>query len=404
MYLKTQNKNECCGCTACVQVCTHKALVMREDEEGFFFPVKDAAACVDCGLCEKVCSFVSPVYISDKPDVYASYLKEENERMKSSSGAIFFAIARETIRRKGIVFGAVLDKELKVKHASAETLEALLPLRGSKYVQSDLGDTFNQIKAELRLGRFVYFTGTPCQVAGLKGFLRRPYNNLLTSDLVCHGVPSQLLFDEHLRYLRDKYRGDILSYKFRDDEGWGGCESITIQRGAQTRMVKLPTYELSPFLYSFMYAMTYRYSCYNCPFSRLPRQGDITLADYWGVKEFFPQLDSSKGVSLILANTEKGKSFWKEITPLVESYKSDIQSAAKSNANLRSHSKLPSIRKNIYNRMKTDGYAKLAKTVFRSPQYRRIKLRLFVKKLLGEKIIFMLRTLKSKSTTHVHNI
>ena len=153
-----------------------------------------------------------------------------------------------------------------------------------------------------------------------------------------------------------------------------------------------------------MYAMTYRCSCYNCPFSRLSRQSDITLADYWGVKEFFPQLDSSKGVSLVLVNTEKGKGFWNEVMPLVEYYESNIQSAAKNNANLRSYSKLPPIRKTIYNRMKIEGYEKLANTVFRGPQYRKIKLRLFVKKLLGEKITLMARAIKSKSKIYVQNI
>ena len=404
MYLLSKNKNECCGCTACVQICTHKALVMQEDEEGFLYPVKDINSCVNCGLCEKVCTFTSPLFIGDRQDVYASYLKDENERKKSSSGGVFFAISQEVIKRNGIVFGAVLDKDLKVKHTSAETLDELLPLRGSKYVQSDLRNTYSQIKAELRAGRLVYFTGTPCQVAGLKGFLRQPFDNLLTSDLVCHGVPSQLLFDEHLRYLRNKYCGDILEYKFRDDEGWGGCESVMIKIGSQIRVVKLPTYELSPFLYSFMYAMTYRCSCYNCPFSRLSRQSDITLADYWGVKEFFPQLDSSKGVSLVLVNTEKGKGFWNEVMPLVEYYESNIQSAAKNNANLRSYSKLPPIRITIYNRMKIEGYEKLANTVFRGPQYRKIKLRLFVKKLLGEKITLMARAIKSKSKIYVQNI
>ena len=199
MYLKTLDKYECCGCTACEQVCAKGAISMVQDIEGFTYPVIGKDLCIDCGLCEKVCAFAQPQYANSKiPAVYATHLKKIEERKKSSSGGIFYAIATWVIAQGGVVYGAAFDKDMQLSHIGVGNLEDLEKLRGSKYLQSAMGNTYKEVRQLLKQGRWIYFTGTGCQVAGLKAFLRKEYTTLVTSDLVCHGVPSQNLFDMHI--------------------------------------------------------------------------------------------------------------------------------------------------------------------------------------------------------------
>jgi len=379
MYLITHDKTECCGCSACEQVCGHGALKMEADKDGFIFPVKNLDKCTDCGLCEKVCPYVHlGENQQDEPTVYAAYSKSVAERQKSSSGAMFFMIAKYVIEQGGIVYGSTLDKEMQVHHVSAESLDELQKLRGSKYVQSRMNDTYREIRNHLRNGRLVYFSGVGCSVAGLKSFLMKDYPNLITSDIVCHGTPNQKLFDEHIAYLENKHHGKVVDYQFRDNALWGGCESVTIVTDSQTRKTyRLPSYSLSPYLYSFMYAMTYRDSCYECPFASVPRQGNITLADFWGVTKYLPELDSSRGVSLVLVNSEKGREILNKIQPEIMLADSTLSNAAAENHNLIAHTVKPEIRNHIFEDIKNDGYAKIAETIFRPANY--TKLRLFYK-------------------------
>lgn len=386
MFLNTNIKSECCGCTACEQVCHLKAISMEADSEGFLYPVKDETLCNKCGLCERICPFEHPSYVNrNSPRVFAAYNKNEAERKKSSSGGGFYIIAKEVIALGGIVYGATMGDDLRVVHKTASTIEELKTLRGSKYVQSCLQDCYGKIKGDLKSSCLVYFTGTPCQVAGLKSYLRKDYPNLLTSDLVCHGVPSQKLFNMHIEYLKEKYSSSKISeYQFRDNERWGGCEifnSIDL-RGVET-VRKLPTFELSPFLYSFMYSFTYRYSCYACPFAKMPRQGDITLADYWGVQKYHPEMKTKNGVSLILLNTVHGEYFWNKIKDKLTYVESRLDWAIENNRNLIRTSTMPPVRKGIYELIEKDGYTSVANGVFRSPRYRLIKIKLLLMKLIG---------------------
>lgn len=371
MYFKTLDKKDCSGCTACVNACPKQCITMKPDEEGFFYPEIDKSACIECGLCEKVCPFDKPKYDNTEiQDVYACYVKEVEQRQKSTSGGLFYAIAKWVITKGGIVYGAAFDDNFKLRHIGVDNLEDLEQLRGSKYLQSYLGDCYAEIKDYLKNGRCVYFVGCGCQVAGLNAFLRKKYDTLITSDLVCHGAPSQLMFDWHLDYLRIKEKGEITSYTFRDLAGWGGCESY--QYDSQTRgkgQRKNQTYYLSPYLYSFMYAYTYRYSCYDCKFAQLPRQGDITLADYWGVDKFFPDLERTKGVSLVIVNTQQGRVVWDGIKESIEFRKSNIVDAAKENGNLVHKTIMPEIRTRCYQMIRERGYEDVARKEFRIKHY-----------------------------------
>ena len=222
----------------------------------------------------------------------------------------------------------------------------------------------------------------------------KDYDNLITSDLVCHGVPNQHLFDEHIKYLERRHKGKVVDYRFRDNENWGVCESVTIIADSQnSKTYRLPTFSLSPYLYSFMYSMTYRMSCYECPFAKIPRQGDITLADYWGVKKYFPNLDISRGVSLILANNNKGKSFLDELKSELIFEESNINDATKENRNLTANTSMPEIRKTIFKKIHDEGYEKVAKTIFRPQKYYKILLMAKLREMVGMDNYLKLRKL-----------
>ena len=380
MYFKTLEKKDCSGCTACVSACPKHCIAMKPDEEGFFYPEIDKSLCIECGLCEKVCPFDKPKYENTMiTDVYACYVKEQKQRKRSTSGGLFYAIAQWVIANDGVVYGAAFDTNFKLHHVGVDNMVDLEKLRGSKYLQSYLGNTFVEIKNHLTNGRWVYFVGCGCQVAGLNAFLRKKYDTLITSDLVCHGAPSQLMFDWHLDYLRRKEKGEITSYTFRDLEGWGVCE--TYEYVSQTRgkvRKRYPTYFLSPYLYSFMWAYNYRYSCYDCKFAQLPRQGDITLADYWGVAKYFPDLERANGVSLVLVNTLQGSVVWNAIKDVLEYRKSNVQDAASKNGNLVKKTTMPPIRPECYQMIRERGYDDVAKKEFRIKGYWRLRIKTYI--------------------------
>lgn len=376
MYFKTFEKAKCCACTACEHVCPTKSINFKFDNEGFKYPEIDKNTCVDCGLCEKVCPIENTYYTNhEQPLIYAAKLKDVEQVKRSTSGGIFYAIAKHIIEKGGAVYGAAFDKDLRLRHIRVENMAELDSLRGSKYIQSNLEDIFLDIKDQLTNHRWVYFVGTGCQVAGLKSFLKKDYETLLTSDLVCHGVPSQKMFDMHLQYLKEKYRAlKVVKYQFRDNERGIGSEIVDLVnvRGKKVR-ISNPSYEISPFLYSFMYSMTLRPSCYECPFARIPRQGDITLADYWGAKQFFPHLDISNGMSLVLLNNIYGIDVWNAIKHETINEIGNIDKAAEYNGNLLRPTFKPEIRNEIYDHIEKYGYNTTARTLFRSPNFWKIR-------------------------------
>ena len=376
-YWKSNDIKDCCGCTACVNACPQGCIDMKKDKEGFLHPVKNMSMCIDCGLCEKVCSFSDnyTFQTTANPKVFAAY--DEKHRSGSSSGGIFFTLAQYAIEeRKGWVFGAAFEDKFQLRHVGVNNMADLQRLRGSKYLQSDMGEVYRQIKSLLNDGAFVLFVGTPCQVAGLRAFLRnKVYANLLLVDLVCHGVPPQMLFDEHVKYLEQKHKAILVSYQFRKADGWGGCEIADFVQPTKRRV--LPTYSLSSFLYSFMQAYTYRESCYECKFAQIPRQGDITLADYWGADKFFPGIDVSRGVSLVLLNTKSGELAFESIKKYCKVYESNISDASYYNGNLVTRTNRPALRNSVYSLIAANGYKKVADSCFRVKSYRLLRLKLW---------------------------
>lgn len=313
--MKLVDKDKCCGCSACISVCPKGCISMSEDKEGFLYPVVDSVQCIDCGLCEKVCPVLHPLKNESEPLVYAAINNDESIRMQSSSGGIFTLLAESVIDNGGVVFGACFDRDWNVVHDYTETKEGLARFRGSKYVQSNVGNSFSQVKIFLDAGREVLFSGTPCQVAGLKNYLRKPYPNLLTVDLVCHGVPSPEVWRKYLQETVCKEYGIkknkstvnlcdyIFDIKFRaKDKGWKKYSfKIEYKDG---RIEINPFYE-NPYMNIFLSNLSLRPSCYVCPAKLNNVQSDITLADFWGVNKIDPNIDDDKGCGLLFLNNKE---------------------------------------------------------------------------------------------------
>ncbi|HJJ11534.1 MAG TPA: Coenzyme F420 hydrogenase/dehydrogenase, beta subunit C-terminal domain [Clostridiaceae bacterium] len=341
-------KNDCCGCGSCVQKCPKQAISMVENEEGFLYPQINKEKCVDCGLCSKVCPQLKSLKMVDKeyPKTYAMRNRNNEDLSKSSSGGIFSVIADYVFENDGVVFGAAYDDKLNVNHIKAENQQELEALRSSKYVQSNIGETYKGAEKLLKEGRIVLFTGTPCQIAGLNSYLIKKYKNLITCDLVCHGVPSQKLFHTYIEYLSRKFNSRVVKYNFRskDKNGWGLFTKVETEDG-KIRYIK-PDFD--PYYSNFLESTTYRLNCYQCHYTSCNRVSNITLADYWGISGIHPDFYKEEGNSLILINDKKGEQIFEKIADKIEYIQTDLEKAANHNKNLVRPSKYSNERQKIY--------------------------------------------------------
>lgn len=292
------DKSQCCGCTACASICPEQCIQMIEDKEGFLYPQINHSVCIDCGLCEKVCPVLHPVQAKERPAVFAAVNNNFEVRMQSSSGGIFTLLAEQTIQKGGVVFGACFDKEWNVVHRYTETLGGLSVFRGSKYVQSDMGTSFQDAKRFLDQGREVLFSGTPCQIAGLKNYLRRSYPTLLTVEVACHGVPSPKVWKSYLSGKRN-----IRSINFRSKiQGWKNFRLELIYADGRVEGASL---ENDFYMKAFLFNLSLRPSCYACATKIKSSQSDIVIADFWGIDQIQPEIDDNKGCSLVMVNNSK---------------------------------------------------------------------------------------------------
>lgn len=302
----------CTGCGACANICPHSAIKMIEDKKGFLKPEIDKNKCINCGLCEKNCPVLH--YVSDNtlsPKVYAFINNDEQIRLNSSSGGAFPALARYIVNNNGVVFGAVYDKELKVCHTMAQNVEETLPMQISKYVQSDTKNTYQEAKSALQQGRNVLYSGTPCQIAGLKFFLGKDYENLLTLEIICHGVPSRKVFEMYKQECMNDFGSELVSINMRDKiNGWHPEPIITLNTKASTHSSSGLE---DTYMQAFLANMSINDCCVDCKFNKLPRVADITLGDFWGVDEFDTSLNDRKGTSIVLLNTAKGEKYFNKV-------------------------------------------------------------------------------------------
>ncbi|EPD59547.1 hypothetical protein HMPREF1215_01155 [Coprococcus sp. HPP0074] len=305
-------KEECCGCSACVNICPKHAIHMKPDTKGYLYPTIIQELCVECGLCEKVC----PLKEQKKEDIFekrAYGVKNKNrvERTNSSSGSVFIEVAKYILDKDGVVYGVALTSNFYVKHERAETLENARKFQGSKYVQSDKNEIFRLVQEDLRVGKEVLFTGTPCEVAGLKNFLRKDYENLYTLDIICHGVTSIKLLKSCLNEQEKKKASKIKELKFRDKKyGWRNQEiHIEYENGENYHA---PIWE-DNFYRLFTSNYILRDSCYTCKFATMDREGDITIGDFWNIKNVNEKFEDKLGVSSIIINSKKGQQLFEAL-------------------------------------------------------------------------------------------
>lgn len=302
---------------------------MHEDEEGFLYPKVEQSVCIDCGLCENVCPVINPDEPRQPLKVFAAKNKNEEQRLRSSSGGIFILLAEYIIKQGGVVFGARFDKNWEVEHAYAETLEELKPLMRSKYVQSRIGNTYKEAEQFLKLGKKVMFVGTPCQIAGLKKFLRKEYGNLLAVDFICHGVPSPGVWRRYLDEMKSECSKDsgknsvlssnlksipvIASINFREKQlggySWRKYGFIVYAKshdnsGKNTVLLSTP-YVRNPFMRGVLTNLYLRPSCYKCPVKAGRSVSDLTIGDFWGI-EIMSGFYDDQGISSVILNTNRG--------------------------------------------------------------------------------------------------
>ena len=346
------DSKQCCGCRSCEQSCPHGAIMMHDNGEGFLYPSVDEELCTQCGLCIKKCP-----KLSDKNEsltgqlAIAVWLKKEEVLFKSTSGGAFAGFAESVLQDSGLVFGAAYDNNLSLRHISVQSGDELWRLKGSKYVESDIGSTFRDAKSLLDDGKKILYSGTPCQVAGLKSFLGKEYRNLLTVDLICHGVPSRKLFSKWLEWKGKKTGGKIIYCGFRDkDIGGSVCLDGRVKTKTKTKTVRSM---LDPYYASFIRCETYRESCYTCPYSSIRhRLADISIGDFHELKRIPKYADKpydlKKGVSLVIVNTEKGRRFFESVKDKFDGFPVEFEDFMEIKSNVKNPSPRPEVRNHIY--------------------------------------------------------
>ncbi len=309
------NKTDCCGCNACGDICPHGAISFRTDKEGFWYPEVDKAACVDCGLCERVCPVISPAdFIKryDKPTVYAAYTRNEAIRLDSTSGGIHSMLANKMFDREAFVGGAVYNEDHTVSQIITDDRGRLPEIRSSKYLQSNAASVYRNIRNRLKEGRNVFFCGTPCQVQALYKFLGKDYDNLVTADFICRGVNSPKVFLSYMDMLEKKFGARATNIKFKSKEkGWHNF-SIRVKFENGKVYCKDRWHDLF-FIGYLQYNDFVRPSCYVCKFKCFPQKADITLADFWGIEKLDPSMDQDKGTSMVMINSDKGAALFETI-------------------------------------------------------------------------------------------
>lgn len=362
-------EKDCCSCSVCVNNCPKNAISIIENEQGFTYPIINSDMCICCEVCKKNCAYQNTQENNAPQYAYAAVVKDELLLKESASGGVFAGIAREILKNDGVVFGCSMEIEddiLTPKHIMVERQEDLVKLQGSKYVQSIMGDTYQQVKKELLAGKIVLFSGTPCQVDALKHYLgKKEYSNLITIDLICHGVPGVKFFQDYIKNLQKKNHGKIIDFKFRDKSlGWGlnGSYSYIDGKGRMHKRI-IESWE-SSYYSLFLASDTYRVSCYSCKYANLQRVGDLTIGDFWGIENVHPEylisgggsLDEINGISCILVNTKRGKQCIEKYGKFFDLNVSLPQNVAKGNRQLNHPSSVGKNREKIFMLYQEGGY------------------------------------------------
>lgn len=354
------NRYACTGCSSCYNICRKSAITMVEDEEGFLVPRINTDLCVECGACISSCPVLSQTKrntVWAEPVVFAGYINDEDIRQRSSSGGMFTALATKFFEHdndsKKYLVAAQFNEHLELNHVIVDSLEQITKMRCSKYVQSKIGDIYQKVKDLLKADSSVLFVGTPCQVAGLYSFLgKKQYDNLLTVDLICHGVPSPKLFSSYIKKIGVREDKEYSDYLFRATTSTGFFTSSYLSKSG--KKYKVPVSQHS-YIMAYLKGWLHRECCYNCQFNGIPRQADMTIGDFWGIisRKVAFNGERDKGISVILGNNEKGKQMISAISPLCYFESKSVEEAIVDNHNLVEADKRPDMRDTVYAEMNT---------------------------------------------------
>ena len=357
--IQISEKKDCCGCEGCYNVCPIKCISMEYDEEGFRFPSVDKEKCIKCNLCENVCPIINKStknveYIKG----YAAMNTNDTARLKSSSGGVFSLLAQEIIDLGGIVVGVSMSLDCKVaQHIIVDSKENLELLLGSKYLQSNVGNSYQKIKNELNDEKIVLFSGTPCQVAALHSYLGKEYENLICIDLICHGVPSPGLWEKNVEYIENKIKAVLKNVNFRCKK-----EQINSEYGVLYQNICYKPKDEDLYFRMFMKEYSLRLSCYDCKFKGISRISDITLGDFWGINDFCLDMDDGKGVSLVVIQSTKGEELFNRIKHHLKIKKVNIEKVfEKHNEAMIKSSKLPIDREEFWKDYQVLSFEELSK-------------------------------------------
>lgn len=337
------DKSLCCGCSACASRCPKSCIAMLEDSEGFLYPEVDKGSCVDCGICEDVCHEIHPSEERKPLVAFAAQCEDDGIREKSSSGGVFTLLAENMIRRGGIVFGARFDSNWQVMLDYTESIEGIALFRKSKYVQARTENAYVDCERFLKNEREVLFTGTPCQIAGLLKFLRRPYSNLLTVDVACHGVPSPKIWSVYLASIKDVFKKGSPVTVFSELKAMN--YSVWYKEDEKILVLRAKRHE-NAYMNSFIYSRILRPSCYNCNCKSFRSNSDITIADFWGISNIVPNFSDGRGANLVIVNTSKGKSELERLS--IQKVEADMDASIKNNPALTKSSPRPVSREDLF--------------------------------------------------------
>lgn len=371
------SKNKCNGCSACYNSCLKNAILMKEDEEGFVYPEIQKDKCINCGKCLNVCPNYNLKTLNVDEVAYACYSKDKNQHMVSSSGGFFAEAAKYILSKNGTIYGAAFNTDMEVEHIGISRIEDLNKLTGTKYVQSKIGDCFNLIKNDLQKDKYVLFSGTPCQVAGLKNFLNRDYDKLICIDLICHGVPSPEVWK---RYISEKF-GDrkVINMKFRNKEN--GISNVLLQFELDNGELYSEAYRDCLYIQGFINNYYTRRSCFSCSFKGKNRYSDVTIGDFWSINEFHNEMTNKYGVSAVIAHTNKGKNLIESITENLNICGAKSSEIAVWNESLNEPAKLTRYRSMFYSLWQDDTVDDVIRNLMSIKEENQIENKSFLKKM-----------------------